>query len=52
MTFGRDFAWDGAKAASNPAKHGVSFVYATRVFLDAACVDLDATQARRWGSPP
>lgn len=44
MISGRDFAWDDAKAASNLAKHGVSFAYATRVFLDAACVDLDATQ--------
>jgi uncharacterized DUF497 family protein len=28
------FEWDDAKAAANLAKHGVSFPYATRVFLD------------------
>jgi uncharacterized DUF497 family protein len=41
---GRNFEWDDAKAASNLAKHGVSFTYATRVFLDAALIDLDAFQ--------
>jgi uncharacterized protein len=30
-----EFQWDPAKAASNLEKHGVSFEYATRVFLDA-----------------
>jgi uncharacterized DUF497 family protein len=29
-----EFEWDPAKAASNLRKHGVSFDYATRVFLD------------------
>ena len=29
------FAWDVAKAASNLVKHGVSFVQARTVFLDA-----------------
>jgi uncharacterized DUF497 family protein len=29
-----EFQWDTAKAASNLKKHGVSFEYATRVFLD------------------
>ena len=29
-----DFQWDPEKAASNLQKHGVSFDYATRVFLD------------------
>lgn len=44
MTSDLAFAWDAAKAASNLVKHGVSFAYATRVFLDAARVDLDATR--------
>jgi uncharacterized DUF497 family protein len=30
-----EFEWDLAKAASNHRKHGVSFAYATRVFLDS-----------------
>jgi uncharacterized protein len=30
------FEWDNAKAATNEAKHGVPFPYATRIFLDAA----------------
>jgi uncharacterized DUF497 family protein len=29
-----DFEWDEAKAAHNLTKHGVSFAYASRVFLD------------------
>jgi uncharacterized protein len=29
-----EFQWDPAKAASNLQKHGVSFDYAARVFLD------------------
>jgi hypothetical protein len=29
-----EFEWDETKAASNLIKHGVSFPYATRVFLD------------------
>ena len=29
-----EFEWDSAKAASNLRKHGISFPYATRVFLD------------------
>ncbi|HWK45482.1 MAG TPA: BrnT family toxin [Stellaceae bacterium] len=29
-----DFEWDDAKAAGNLGKHGVSFGYGTRVFLD------------------
>jgi uncharacterized DUF497 family protein len=40
---GREFEWDGAKAASNLAKHGISFEVATRVFDDAAFVDLEAS---------
>lgn len=30
-----EFEWDPAKTASNRRKHGVSFPYATRVFLDS-----------------
>ena len=33
VTFG-DFEWDGDKAASNAAKHGVTFQEAVTVFLD------------------
>lgn len=40
----RAFEWDDAKAASNLAKHRVSFTFATRVFLDASLMDLDAFQ--------
>ena len=40
----RAFDWDDAKAASNLAKHGVPFDYATRVFLDEAVVDFDASR--------
>lgn len=40
----RDFEWDDAKADSNVAKHGVSFAYAARVFLDPGVVDFDASQ--------
>lgn len=29
-----EFEWDLAKAALNHRKHGISFPYATRVFLD------------------
>jgi uncharacterized DUF497 family protein len=29
-----EFEWDLAKAALNHRKHGISFSYATRVFLD------------------
>lgn len=34
-----EFQWDTAKAASNLQKHGVSFEYATRVFLDQRSQD-------------
>jgi hypothetical protein len=29
-----EFEWDRAKAETNLRKHGISFPYATRVFLD------------------
>ena len=40
----RVFEWDDAKAASNLAKHSVPFDYATRVFLDEAIVDFNASR--------
>jgi len=36
-----DFEWDSDKAASNLAKHGVSFAEATTVFADPFAVYLD-----------
>ena len=45
MAPGREFEWDEGKAASNLAKHGVPFAYATRVFLDAAVIDFDASRS-------
>jgi uncharacterized DUF497 family protein len=36
-----DFEWDDDKAASNLAKHGVSFPEAATVFADPAAVYLD-----------
>jgi uncharacterized protein len=44
MTPRREFEWDEGKAARNLIKHGVSFSFATRVFLDAGLVDLDASR--------
>jgi hypothetical protein len=38
------FEWDGAKAASNFAKHGIRFQSATRLFLDPDAIDVDATR--------
>jgi len=40
----RTFDWDDVKAASNLAKHGVPFAYATRVFFDEAVVDFDTSR--------
>ena len=34
-----EFEWDEAKAASNYAKHGISFEAACKVFKDAFAVD-------------
>lgn len=36
-----DFEWDSVKAASNLAKHGVSFAEAATVFADPMAVYLD-----------
>lgn len=38
------FDWDDAKAPSNLAKHGVSFQYASRVFLDENVADFDTSR--------
>jgi len=45
MLTGDIFDWDDSKAGANIAKHGVSFDYAARIFLDAARVDLDVSRA-------
>jgi hypothetical protein len=37
------FEWDDTKAESNLLKHGVPFAYASRVYLDPAALDYDAT---------
>lgn len=34
-----EYEWDERKARQNIAKHGVPFVYATRVFLDSHVLD-------------
>jgi uncharacterized protein len=47
------FEWDAAKAASNLAKHGVSFQTATRVFADPhLCMAQDRFEngEHRWQS--
>lgn len=44
MSADREFEWDDAKALGNLAKHGVPFAYATRVFLDPAAIDFDASR--------
>lgn len=38
------FEWDDDKAAANLAKHGVSFPYAARVFMDRDAADIDASR--------
>jgi uncharacterized protein len=38
------FEWDDAKAASNLAKHGVSFEEARTVFEDAFAITIDDTE--------
>ncbi len=40
----RSFEWDDAKAASNLAKHGVSFAEAIRVFRDPNLVEMDTSR--------
>jgi uncharacterized DUF497 family protein len=45
MASSLDFDWHDGKAASNLAKHGVSFEDAWRVFVDPLRVDRDTTRA-------
>jgi uncharacterized DUF497 family protein len=49
VTFGEDFEWDDAKAASNLAKHrGVSFVEAVSALVDVGAVEFaDSLDASR-----
>jgi uncharacterized DUF497 family protein len=43
-----DFEWDADKSRANVRKHGVTFMEATRAFLDPFAVDLpDATHPER-----
>ena len=44
MGLGHNFDWDDDKATSNVAKHGISFEYAARIFLDADRVDFDVSR--------
>ena len=39
-----DFEWDEAKAASNPKKHGLSFITGARVFFDSSRVEWDVSR--------
>ena len=39
------YEWDEAKAASNLAKHGVSFLDAAEVFEDAGHLEVDVSRA-------
>jgi uncharacterized DUF497 family protein len=41
-----EFEWDDAKAAGNLAKHGLSFGFATRIFLDPAHVIEDTARLK------
>jgi uncharacterized DUF497 family protein len=43
-----EFEWDGSKAALNFAKHGVSFPYAVRVFLDPYRIE-EEDPLDHWG---
>ncbi|MBP7649140.1 MAG: BrnT family toxin [Phenylobacterium sp.] len=44
MSTRRSFEWDDSKAQSNLAKHGVSFDYAIRVFLDPWLIDFEVSK--------
>ncbi|MCX8089464.1 MAG: BrnT family toxin [Verrucomicrobiae bacterium] len=52
VVFGQFFEWDDAKAASNLAKHGVSFVEAVEAFADPQRVILPdlrhSLREQRW----
>ena len=39
-----EFEWDDGKAEANEAKHGVTFAFASRVFLDEDRLELDASR--------
>ncbi len=41
-----EFEWDEEKERRNLAKHGVSFAFATRVFLDSRWADTDVSRGR------
>ena len=44
-----DYEWDVAKEAANVRRHGVTFIDATRAFLDPLARDfVDATHPDRW----
>ena len=43
-----EFEWDDARAEQNIVKHGVTFDYATRVFLDLDRIDVE-DQRRDYG---
>jgi uncharacterized DUF497 family protein len=45
-----EFEWDEEKAALNERKHGVSFPFATRVFLDENRLEWIDTR-RQYGEP-
>jgi uncharacterized DUF497 family protein len=48
VTFGDEFEWDDAKAASNVAKHGVTFVEGVSALADRGAVAFaDARHASR-----
>lgn len=51
MTMRIEFDWDPTKAASNLAKHGISFEEAMTVFRDplgVSILDTDVTEEERW----
>lgn len=41
-----EFEWDDDKARLNLAKHGVSFAFGTRVFIDPSSIDIDVSRGR------
>jgi uncharacterized DUF497 family protein len=45
MSGRRQFEWDDGKAATNFAKHGVEFEFATNLFLDETRADFDVSRA-------
>jgi uncharacterized protein len=49
---GLQFEWDAEKALANFDKHGVTFEFATRIFLDPEKLDIEASRPEdgegRW----